>query len=148
MNNIWELSFSLVDYSFLNGRRAKLFFLKSWTILSLCILPQAKIGSPRRPYFLQKKFKIILYYRFCAETIAYSIGIESIVFVRDAKAAARAHFGFSSAEHSTRPITFCWFGHIIYQTLNAMIIPIHIPKPIDASRALLLVSPSVKASPM
>jgi len=37
------------------------------------------------------------YYIFWADTIAYSIGIDSMVFVREAKAAARAAFGLSSA---------------------------------------------------
>ena len=49
-----------------------------------------------------KQLQTNIYHIFWAETIAYNIGIESMVLVLDAKAAARAHFGFSSAEHSTK----------------------------------------------
>ena len=41
-----------------------------------------------------KQLQTNIYHIFWAETIAYNIGIESMVLVLDAKAAARAHFGF------------------------------------------------------
>ena len=69
------------------------------------------------------------------------MGMDSMVLVREAKPAARAAFGFSSSLASTKPITFCWLGQIMNQTLNAIIRPNHIAMPNKALVVLPSVSP-------
>ena len=60
----------------------------------------------------------------------YNIGIESKVFVLENNIAFLAETAFCSAEASTSPKAFFWFGQIIPHTLKAIIVPNHIPIPI------------------
>ena len=60
----------------------------------------------------------------------YSIGIESIVLIRDVMPARRPAAAFSSGVAATIPNTFFWFGQIMNQTLIAMMIASHMPMPI------------------
>ena len=66
----------------------------------------------------------------------------------------RAARFFSSSPACFMPSTFCWFGQMITQTLNAMMMPNHMPKPIVAAPATpagadiaLSVIPNARALP-
>ena len=50
-------------------------------------------------------------YRFCAATIANSIGMDSRVLVRENSIAVRADAALLSASASTMPSARFWFGH-------------------------------------
>ena len=63
-------------------------------------------------------------------TMLINIGIESRVFVRDARNAVRLPLAMASGVASTMPSTFFWFGQIKIHTLNNMIVPHHAPIPI------------------
>src|SRR5512143_755985 len=67
---------------------------------------------------------------FCCATMQYSIGIESMVLMREVMPASFAAAVFSSDVAVTRPRTFFWFGQMMNQTLNAMISASHMPMPI------------------
>ena len=70
-------------------------------------------------------------YRVCAATIAYSIGIDRRVFVRENSIATLAALAFCSFVFDcTIPNATFWHGHITNQTLKAIITPSHIPMPI------------------
>ena len=62
----------------------------------------------------------------------YSIGSESIRLKRDASNATRRALFFSSSVAGFMPRIFCWFGQMIAQTLNSMIVPSHAPMPMPA----------------
>ena len=68
-------------------------------------------------------------------TMLISIGIESMVLVRDARNATRRAFAIWSAVASTSPSTFFWFGQMKTQTLNSMMVPSHAPTPINSAPA-------------
>ena len=55
--------------------------------------------------------------------MANSMGIDSIVLVRENSIAVRAERAFTSAATSTMPNARFWFGQITNQTLNHMIAP-------------------------
>ena len=61
-----------------------------------------------------------------------SIGIDSIVLVREARSATRRALFFSSSVAGFIPRIFCWFGQISVHTLISMIVPSHAPTPIPA----------------
>src|SRR6266851_2077897 len=58
------------------------------------------------------------------------MGIDNMVLVRDASPAMRPARFFSSGCAGTMPSTFFWFGQMMNQTLNHMMVPSHMPKPI------------------
>jgi hypothetical protein len=59
-----------------------------------------------------------------------SIGIDSMVLVRDARKATRRALFFSSSVAETMPRIFFWFGQISTHTLNSMMVPSQAPMPI------------------
>ena len=61
-----------------------------------------------------------------------SIGIDSIMLVRDARNATRRALFFSSSVAGFMPRIFCWLGQISAHTLNSMIVPSHAPTPMPA----------------
>src|ERR1700722_1326355 len=64
----------------------------------------------------------------CA-TMQNSMGIESIVLVRETSMARRPALAFSSGADGTNPSAFFWFGQMMNQTLKAMISASHMPMP-------------------
>ena len=65
-----------------------------------------------------------------------SIGIESIVFVREARNAMRRALTFSSSVAGTIPRIFFWFRQMSPHTLISMIVPSHAPKADRCHRTL------------
>src|SRR5262249_57620475 len=57
---------------------------------------------------------------FCCATMQYSIGIESIVLMREVMPASFAAAVFSSGVAGTRPKTFLWFGQMRKPNVNAL----------------------------
>ena len=53
-----------------------------------------------------------------------------MVFKREVMPAIRAALAFSSGLTVTMPSAFFWFGQMMNQTLNHMMAPSHMPRPI------------------
>ena len=64
------------------------------------------------------------------QPIVSNIGNDNKVFVLENSIAVFADFAFVSGSLSTIPNALFWFGQITNQTLNAIMIPSHIPIPI------------------
>src|SRR5260221_1565490 len=75
------------------------------------------------------------------------MGIDSMVLVREASPAMRPARFFSSGCAGTMPSTFFWFGQMRNQTLNHMMVPSHMPKPMAVLCALWSPMPSLIALP-
>src|SRR5713101_5814911 len=75
------------------------------------------------------------------------MGTESIVLTREVRPAMRAAFFFSSGVALTMPSAFFWFGQMMNQTLNHMIVPSHMPSPIAVFLPTWSPIPSLMALP-
>src|SRR5689334_12351686 len=62
-------------------------------------------------------------------TMKKTMGIDSIVLVREARNATRRAFAFSASVAGFMPRIFCWLGQMRTQTLKSMIVPSHAPTP-------------------
>src|SRR3546814_14583613 len=58
--------------------------------------------------------------RFCADTMANSIGTDRTMLARETSMAVRAEAALASALASTRPRARCWLGQITNHTLTHM----------------------------
>jgi hypothetical protein len=54
-----------------------------------------------------------------------------MVLKRDVIPARRAALAFSSGATCTMPSAFFWFGQMMNQTLNHMMMPSHMPRPME-----------------
>ena len=76
-----------------------------------------------------------------------SIGIESMVLVREARKATFLALAFSSSLACTSPSTFFWLGQISTHTLNSMIVPSQAPTPMTRMPGSLRVKAATKPEP-
>ena len=76
-----------------------------------------------------------------------SIGIESMVLVREARKATFLALAFSSSLACTSPSTFFWLGQISTHTLNSMMVPSQAPTPMTRMPGSLSVKAATKPEP-